>query len=122
MSLGPFGNQIFNTQQSTHSPGSSTPSAPLLHPPAPVQSAACLALGLFFQGEDQGANSKPSCLVNVLDHGRLRTEIKALCYSILSNEGFSSFSSVFVIITTTAARGFIRTIMRKLFVFQALHN
>ncbi|KAF5545006.1 hypothetical protein FMEXI_6264 [Fusarium mexicanum] len=116
MSLGPFGNQIFNTQESTHSPASSSPSAPLLpaYPPQSNQYVACIVLGLFFQGGDQGANSKPSCLVNVLDPSRSRSEIKALCYSILSDEVFSSFSSVFVIIiTTTAAKVFIRTIMRK---------
>lgn len=109
-----------HTRALTHPPGSSTPPAPLLPArPSPISS---LVLGLFFQGGDQGANSKPSCLVNVLDHSRPRSEIKALCYSILSDEVFSSFSSVIVIVTTAAARGFIRTIMRKAFVFQALHN
>ncbi|EXM05208.1 hypothetical protein NOF04DRAFT_19167 [Fusarium oxysporum II5] len=100
-----------STHKGTHSPGSSTPPAPLL--PARPNPISSLVLGLFFQGGDQGANSKPSCLVNVLDHSRPRSEIKALCYSILSDEVFSSFSSVIVIVTTAAARGFIRTIMRK---------
>ncbi|KAG7433179.1 hypothetical protein Forpi1262_v006472 [Fusarium oxysporum f. sp. raphani] len=81
MSLGPFGNQIFNTQEHSLTWIFDTTSTAPTRPPQ--------------------SNHRP------------RSEIKALCYSILSDEVFSSFSSVIVIVTTAAARGFIRTIMPK---------
>jgi hypothetical protein len=119
MPLGPFGNQIFNTRE--HSLGSSTPPSPLLPARRPVQSVVWSS-DSSSRAEIKGQNLKPSCLVNVLDHNRPRSEIKAPCYSIITDEVLSSFSSVLIIVTAAAARGFIRTIIRKAFVFRALHN